>query len=208
MSQHDTLKNLVKAVDSEMDESWECNSYHPSLRPALEAARAALATPAQAQQSEPDDTIQFRGVDDTSEMLAVRRILESKGVYLSGRTIADIVESARAQQAGAVLTDAQVASLPGVVEALDHFVNDESDDLTTAWLVGQIRMHLTTPPAPAQPAAQPVQGVPDVAMVKRLQDAIEGECDGLAVTEQHARAILEYVLASPTPPAQQKGGEA
>ncbi len=29
--------------------------------------------------------------------------------------------------------------------------------------------------------------------VKRLQDAIEGECDGLAVDEQHARAILAYV---------------
>lgn len=30
--------------------------------------------------------------------------------------------------------------------------------------------------------------------VRRLQDAIEGECDGLAIDEHHARAILEYVL--------------
>ena len=54
MSQHDTLTNLVKAVDSEMAESWECASYHPSLRPALEAARAALSAtqPAQAAQSD------------------------------------------------------------------------------------------------------------------------------------------------------------
>lgn len=31
------------------------------------------------------------------------------------------------------------------------------------------------------------------ARVKRLQDAIEGECDGLAITADHARAILQYV---------------
>lgn len=40
----DVLSDLVAAVDAEMAESWGCNSYHPSLRPALEAARrAALA---------------------------------------------------------------------------------------------------------------------------------------------------------------------
>lgn len=38
-------------------------------------------------------------------------------------------------------------------------------------------------------------------MVQRLKHAIEGECDGLAVDDEHARAILEYVLASPPAPA-------
>jgi len=36
-------------------------------------------------------------------------------------------------------------------------------------------------------------GVASVDRVQRLIDAIEGECDGLAVDEQHARAILAYV---------------
>ncbi|WP_421885211.1 hypothetical protein [Methylibium sp.] len=31
-------------------------------------------------------------------------------------------------------------------------------------------------------------------MVERLKSAIEGECDGLAVDDQHAKAILDYVL--------------
>lgn len=33
--------------------------------------------------------------------------------------------------------------------------------------------------------------------IERLKDAIEGECDGLSIDDAHARAILEYVLASP-----------
>lgn len=33
-------------------------------------------------------------------------------------------------------------------------------------------------------------------MIQRMQDAVEGECDGLAIDEQHARAIVEYVLAA------------
>jgi hypothetical protein len=36
------LRDLVQAAEAEMSEEWGCNSYHPSLRPALEAARAAL----------------------------------------------------------------------------------------------------------------------------------------------------------------------
>ncbi len=43
----------------------------------------------------------------------------------------------------------------------------------------------------AMPDGVPPNQVAD--RVKRLQDAIEGECDGLAVDEQHARAILAYV---------------
>lgn len=35
----DELTALVAAVDAEMADSWGCNSYHPTLRPALEAAR-------------------------------------------------------------------------------------------------------------------------------------------------------------------------
>lgn len=45
--------------------------------------------------------------------------------------------------------------------------------------------------------------VPDAAMVKRLQEEIERGCDGLALNEAYARAVLEYVLATPAPaPAQ------
>jgi hypothetical protein len=33
----------------------------------------------------------------------------------------------------------------------------------------------------------------DASRVQRLRDAIEGECDGMAIDERHARAILEYV---------------
>lgn len=31
-------------------------------------------------------------------------------------------------------------------------------------------------------------------MVKRLRDALEGECDGLSIDSKHARAVLEYVF--------------
>lgn len=37
----------------------------------------------------------------------------------------------------------------------------------------------------------------DSRLIERLKDAIEGECEGLAIDDQHARAILEYVLAEP-----------
>ena len=53
MSQHNTLMNLVKAVDAEMSESWECASYHPSLWPALEAAHAAISATQPAQAAQP-----------------------------------------------------------------------------------------------------------------------------------------------------------
>lgn len=43
MSQNQLMLDLIRAVDAEMSEDWECNSYHPSLRPALEKARAALS---------------------------------------------------------------------------------------------------------------------------------------------------------------------
>jgi hypothetical protein len=33
--------------------------------------------------------------------------------------------------------------------------------------------------------------------IERLKAAIEGECEGLAITDGHARAILEYVDAAP-----------
>lgn len=39
----DELGNLVAAIDKEMSSEWTCASYHPSLPPALEAARAILA---------------------------------------------------------------------------------------------------------------------------------------------------------------------
>lgn len=41
------LAQLVAAVEAETDPGWDCNSYHPSLWPALKAARAALSTAAQ-----------------------------------------------------------------------------------------------------------------------------------------------------------------
>lgn len=55
--------------------------------------------------------------------------------------------------------------------------------------------------------AQTEAEVLNPAMVERLQHAIEGECDGLAVNDQHAKAILEYTLAErdPSKPAKQQG---
>jgi hypothetical protein len=41
------------------------------------------------------------------------------------------------------------------------------------------------------------QGIPqgvEARLIKRLKEAVEGECDGLGLTDDHARAILEYVL--------------
>ncbi|WP_369050471.1 hypothetical protein [Burkholderia gladioli] len=52
----------------------------------------------------------------------------------------------------------------------------------------RLRALLTSPRA-----AVPVSAT----RIERLQHAIEGECDGLGIDEQHARAILEYVDADP-----------
>lgn len=60
------------------------------------------------------------------------------------------------------------------------------DDVRKVWLAGRAS-------ALALPlSAEPVTG-PSEATVKRLQDAIEGECDGLAVNAHVARDILRYV---------------
>lgn len=47
-----------------------------------------------------------------------------------------------------------------------------------------------------QAAARSSQGARSDERVQRLQAAIEGECDGLAVDEHHAKAILDYVLGA------------
>jgi hypothetical protein len=56
-------------------------------------------------------------------------------------------------------------------------------------------------------AASPVPAEPQqitAERVTRMMAAIEGECDGLAITREHATAILVYVLAaSSASPAQQ-----
>ena len=45
--------------------------------------------------------------------------------------------------------------------------------------------------------AQPALSVPGRAtMIERLKAAVEGECDGLAIDDRHAEAILDYVLAA------------
>ena len=45
--------------------------------------------------------------------------------------------------------------------------------------------------------AQPAPSVPGRAtMIERLKAAVEGECDGLAIDDRHAEAILDYVLAA------------
>lgn len=33
-------------------------------------------------------------------------------------------------------------------------------------------------------------------MVQRMKDAVEGECDGLAIDDNQAKAILDYVLSA------------
>lgn len=39
-------------------------------------------------------------------------------------------------------------------------------------------------------------------MVERLIDAVEGECDGLAIEANQAIAILAYAIGAETPPPQ------
>jgi hypothetical protein len=44
----------------------------------------------------------------------------------------------------------------------------------------------------------PVEPTPE--MIENMKAAIEGECDGLSITDHHARAILDYVIdAAPAP---------
>ncbi|RQZ17270.1 hypothetical protein DIE15_12420 [Burkholderia sp. Bp9031] len=53
----------------------------------------------------------------------------------------------------------------------------------------EIRALLSTHPTPQAGAGRAVMD----ERIARLREAIEGECDGLAVDYHHARAILEYV---------------
>ena len=39
--------------------------------------------------------------------------------------------------------------------------------------------------------------------IDRLKAAIEGECEGLAISDEHAQAILEYIDEQPAPPQKQ-----
>lgn len=52
-----------------------------------------------------------------------------------------------------------------------------------------------TPPSPST--------APTAEMIERMKSAIEGECDGLAITDEHAAAILAYVLEPAPSTAQQ-----
>jgi hypothetical protein len=38
-------QQALEALEAETSESWECNSYHPKIQPAITALRAALAEP-------------------------------------------------------------------------------------------------------------------------------------------------------------------
>lgn len=49
----------------------------------------------------------------------------------------------------------------------------------------------------AAPAAQPVAPQGQQPAVERLKAAVEGECDGLAITDEQARAILTYLAVAP-----------
>ena len=49
----------------------------------------------------------------------------------------------------------------------------------------------------APPTAQAGRDALD-ARIRRLQDAIEAECDGLAIGPEHARAILEWLDSPPS----------
>ncbi len=40
---------------------------------------------------------------------------------------------------------------------------------------------------------------PTKEMIEALKAAIEGECDGLAIDDQHANAVLDYVLSALSP---------
>jgi len=54
-----------------------------------------------------------------------------------------------------------------------------------------------TRPGTTAPPEAVSQGIPqgvEARLIERLKEAVEGECDGLALTDDHARAILEYVL--------------
>ena len=39
-------------------------------------------------------------------------------------------------------------------------------------------------------------------LIRRMKEAIEGECDGLAITDKHAEAILDWMLSTDANPAQ------
>lgn len=56
----DALAKLIAAVQQGMHDEWECNSYHPSLHPALNNAIAALAQSAQAPAPDTDELQELR----------------------------------------------------------------------------------------------------------------------------------------------------
>lgn len=92
-----------------------CSDLKPyvySAARALLAMAAMSSLPTQAEQQ--DDRIQFRGLCDSSEMLRVRAILESKACYLGTKAIADIVAAAQTAD-----SDVVCDALREMLEAFD-----------------------------------------------------------------------------------------
>jgi hypothetical protein len=100
----------------------------------------------------------------------------------------------------------------GVTEAISHF------KATTVWALKRwknqfdaeemARVIFDSPAFEDLTAAlslpAPGEATP-TELINRLQDAIEGECEGLAIDEDQAKAILEHVGYPSTPAAPELG---
>ena len=88
-------------------------------------------------------------------------------------------------------TDEQVKA------AIDAWFTEDGSQADSVNWEGRMRAALAAADAALSVQAEPVE------QIERLKAAIEGECDGLAITDDHARAILQYVLGDATtqPPA-------
>ena len=94
------------------------------------------------------------------------------------------------------LTDALRSAAQAALDALE-------DSISVPAYHGHPKQEAAADGLRAALSAEPQEPAQPVALIERLRAAVEGECDGLAITLDQARAILEYVLdAAPPQPAE------
>ncbi len=91
------------------------------------------------------------------------------------------------------VTEAMAWCIAVCDHAIEHYKGPVARKIRREISVEKARLAALSLPAPGE--ATPTE------LINRLQDAIEGECEGLAIDEDQAKAILEHVGYPSTPAA-------
>lgn len=155
---------------------------------------------------------------DTRHKHPVDAAIEAMAISISAMTdLTDACEDEYATSAGSEALASICAALP----ALTAYREGVRQPVAVAWLVawddggprysvftheGRADQHVADLPymtpvkrplylSPPDVSALAEQKLKGPEAIRRLQDAVEGECEGLAIDEKQARSILRYILA-------------